>query len=169
MIDADGRQVGVIRIEEAITLANEQGLDLVCVAPSEKVPVCKITDFGKFRYEIMKREREAKKSQRAQVLKEVKISPKIGNHDYQTKLNRSKEFLARGYKIKLNIFFRGREITHVERGKTLMDRLIQDVSELGLPDQKPRLEGKSMIVMLSPKPNDKKPLRKEVPVNETKT
>ena len=153
-------------LTEALSRAREQGWDLICVAPNEKVPVCKITDFGKFRYELMKKEREAKKGQRAHVLKELKISPKISNHDYEVKMNRSKNFLEKGNKVKVNVFFRGREIAHANLGRLIVDRLLNDLNEWGIPESTPRLEGKNLIVIVAPKQPEKKNAKAGKLVNE---
>jgi len=129
-------------------LAEEQGLDLVEVAPSASPPVCRLMDFGKYKYDLKKQ--SSAKKQKVQTLKEIKFRPNIGIHDLNVKINRIKEFLTDGHKTKIRIFFRGREITLPEKGKKLADEILQNVSELGSVDSAPKLEGKNLIMVLSP-------------------
>ncbi len=125
-------------------------MDLILVAPSEKVPVCRIGDYGKFKYELIKKEKEAKKAHRGGVIKELKITPKIDEHDFQVRVNRSKEFLEKGYKVKVTLTFRGREVVHKEIGERLISRLSQAISEKGIPEGPPKLEGKNLILIFAP-------------------
>ncbi|CCO07270.1 Translation initiation factor IF-3 [Desulforamulus hydrothermalis Lam5 = DSM 18033] len=154
MVDADNNQLGIMSVKEALRLAEERQLDLVEVAPQAKPPVCRIMDYGKFKYEQSKREKEAKKKQRIIQVKEVKLRPRIEEHDYIVKAKNAERFLKDGDKVKVTIMFRGREIVHTELGKKLLDRLAEDLKELCLVERQAKLEGKNMIMILAPK-NDK--------------
>lgn len=131
--------------------ARESGLDLVEVAPSVNPPVCRIMDFSKFKYEQEKKEREAKKKQHTIHLKEIKIGPKIEEHDYQVKLSHIRKFLGKKDKVKISMFFRGREMEHVDIGRSLFERLIKDISDVGEPEMAPKLNGRLMVMVLKPK------------------
>ena len=137
--------------DEALRIAREGGYDLILVAADDKNPVCKITDFGKMKYEMMKQEKEARKKQKATTLKELKLSSKIGEHDYQVVLNKSIDFLKKGHKVKISLRFKGREVTHPQLGLNVLQRLIADVTECGAPETRPKLEGKLYFMLLSPK------------------
>lgn len=137
--------------DAALTIAREKGFDLILVAQDEKATVCKIADFGKMKYETLKQEKEARKKQKATSLKELKLSSKIGEHDYLVVLNKSKDFLAKGHKVKISLRFKGREVTHPELGERVLKRLIVDVAESGVPEARPKLEGKQYFMMLMPK------------------
>ncbi|WP_072866154.1 translation initiation factor IF-3 [Desulforamulus hydrothermalis] len=154
VVDADNNQLGIMSVKEALRLAEERQLDLVEVAPQAKPPVCRIMDYGKFKYEQSKREKEAKKKQRIIQVKEVKLRPRIEEHDYIVKAKNAERFLKDGDKVKVTIMFRGREIVHTELGKKLLDRLAEDLKELCLVERQAKLEGKNMIMILAPK-NDK--------------
>lgn len=130
--------------------AKENYLDLILIVPDATPPVCKISDFGKFKYELAKREKEARKSKKAGVVKELKITPKIGEHDLLVRIKRTKEFLEKGHKVKISMFFRGREITHKEIGLNILNRLVEEVKEFGTPEGAPRLLGKNMILIFTP-------------------
>ena len=151
VIDIDGKQLGIMSRDEALRIAREGGYDLILVAADDKNPVCKIADFGKMKYEMMKQEKEARKKQKATTLKELKLSSKIGEHDYQVVLNKSVDFLKKGHKVKISLRFKGREITHPELGEKVLQRLINDVSACGAPEMKPKLEGKLYFMLLVPK------------------
>ncbi|PHJ38144.1 translation initiation factor IF-3 [Desulforamulus profundi] len=138
-------------VKEALRIAEERQLDLVEVAPQAKPPVCRIMDFGKFKYEQSKREKEAKKKQRIIQVKEVKLRPRIEDHDYTVKAKNAERFLKDGDKVKVTIMFRGREIVHTDLGKKLLDRLAQDLKDLCTVERQPKLEGKNMIMILAPK------------------
>lgn len=131
LIGADGEQVGVVPTAKGIEMAQEAGLDLVEVAAQSKPPVCRILDLGKYLYSLSKKEKESRKKQKVVDVKEVKLSPKIADNDYQTKLRSAKKFLSRGDKVKLTMFFRGREITHKELGERIIKRFIEDISDVG--------------------------------------
>lgn len=151
MIGVDGSQLGIRPIREAMHLAQEANLDLVNVAPQAKPPVCRIMDYGKYRYEQSKREKEARKNQKTIQIKEVRLSPTIEENDVQTKLSNIKKFLKKGNKVKLTIRFRGREITHQELGRRILDRMSKEVTEYAEIERAPRLEGRQMIMILAPK------------------
>jgi translation initiation factor IF-3 len=159
VVGPDGEQLGILPIQEALQKAEEFGVDLVEVAPKAEPPVCKVMDYGKFRYQQQKRAHEAKKKQTVIQVKEVKIRPKIDEHDYQFKLNHVKRFLDHGDKAKISVVFRGREIVHRELGRKLLDRFIEDTRELGEVEMMPKMEGRNMTMVLMAKSqkSDKKP------------
>jgi len=150
VIDADGKQVGIMSLDDAVALAKRQGLDLVEVAPDGNPPVCRIMDYGKYRFEQTKREKEAKKKQHTIKVKEVKFRPNIDDHDYQVKLRHAIDFLQKGFKVKLQVFFRGREFVHPEIGKKLLDRVIGDVAEYGAVESSPKQLGRSISLTIGP-------------------
>lgn len=147
-----GEQLGVLTIEAALDQANQLGMDLVEVNPMAKPPVCKIMDYGRFKYEEKKRASEAKKKQVVVHLKEVKMRPKTEEHDYEFKVRNVKRFLEEGNKARITIMFRGREITHKELGQALLEDVIKDVKEVGVVEQVPRMEGRQMFMILAPNP-----------------
>ncbi|WP_093228293.1 translation initiation factor IF-3 [Thermoflavimicrobium dichotomicum] len=151
LIGPDGDQLGIKPLKEALKLAQELNLDLVNVAPQAKPPVCRIMDYGKFRYEQSKREKEARKKQKIIQVKEVRLSPTIDENDVQTKLKNVKKFLQKGDKVKLTIRFRGREITHQELGRRVLDRMANEVKDLSEIERHPKVEGRQMIMILTPK------------------
>ena len=148
VIGAEGEQLGVMTSEDALKRAEEAGLDLVEVAPTAVPPVCRIIDYSKFKYEQEKREKEAHKKQKVVHTKEIRMGPKIGEHDYQFKLRYLLDFLKKGDKVKITMMFKGREISHVELGRKVFDRLASDISTIGEIEESPRLEGRfiNMIV-----------------------
>ena len=152
MIDQDGNQVGITPLSEAINAAYEQGLDLVEVAPSANPPVCRIMDYGKYKYEQEKSRREARKRQKTVQVKEVKMRPNIDDHDFGVKLKNAKRFLEDGDKVKATIMFRGREIVHSELGRNLLDRMRRELTDLSLVERMPNLEGHNMTMIFSPRP-----------------
>ncbi len=149
LIAEDGEQLGVVPIREALAISEERGVDLVEVAPNSVPPVCRLMDYGKYKYEL-KKQATAKK-QKTQTIKEVKFRPNIGEHDLDVKINRIREFLQDDNKAKIRIFFRGREIVHPEIGRMLANKIVERVSDIGGIDMPPRLEGKNLIMVLSPK------------------
>ncbi|WP_091739537.1 translation initiation factor IF-3 [Marininema mesophilum] len=151
LIDAEGNQLGIKPLREALSMAQEAELDLVNVAPQAKPPVCRIMDYGKYRYEQSKREKEARKNQKTVQLKEVRFSSNIEDHDVNTKLRNVKKFLSNGDKVKLSIRFRGREITHQDLGRKMLTRVAEEVKDLGDVERQPKLEGRQMIMILAPK------------------
>ncbi len=151
VIDPDGNQVGVLPVKEAIKIAEERGLDLVEVAPNSQPPVCRIMNYGKYKYQQSKRTQEARKHQTVIRIKEVKVRPRTEEHDFQFKLRHVKRFLDEGNKVKISILFRGREIAHPEFGKELLNRFIEGVKDVTVIEQSPRLEGRNMVMILAPK------------------
>ena len=150
VIDSEGKQLGVIPTSQALAAAQQRGMDLVEVAPNANPPVCKIVDYGKFKYEQEKRDREARKHQHADKLKEVKLRPNIDDHDYETKVKHMRDFLEDGMKVKVSLFFRGRENAHTEFGDQLMQRVIGDLQGAGHVEVPPRLSGRSINMLLGP-------------------
>ena len=150
VVAPDGSQIGVRKIEEARWLASELGLDLVEVAPDARPPVCRMMDYGKYKYEQSVRQREARKKQTRTVVKEVKFRPKIDDHDYETKKRRVLEFLEDGDKVKVTMMFRGREVTHPELGERILRRLAEDAAGVGGIEMGPKLEGRNMTMQLAP-------------------
>ena len=150
VVDADGKQLGVISISQALAAAQQRGMDLVEVAPNATPPVCRIVDFGKYKYEQEKRDREARKSQHGNKLKEIKLRLNIDRHDYETKLNHIVGFLSEGMKIKVSLFFRGRENAHPELGQQLMEKVLVDLEGAGRADVPPRAIGRSVQMMIGP-------------------
>jgi translation initiation factor IF-3 len=151
LIDSDGTQLGVVALTKAREVADSRGLDLVEVSPTAKPPVCKILDFGKYRFEQSKRIKESRKSQKIVIVKEMRLRPKIEEHDYKTKLRQTIGFLKKGYKVKVSIRFRGRELAHTDIGRQIIERMIDDVAEVGAPDFIPKFEGRVIVTVLSPK------------------
>ncbi len=150
MVGPNGEQVGIVRVEDALRLAAEADLDLVEVAPMAKPPVAKLMDFGKFKYEAAQKAREARKNQVNTVIKEIKLRPKIDPHDYGTKKGHVVRFLNGGDKVKVTIMFRGREQSKPELGFRLLQRLAEDVSELGFVESAPKQDGRNMVMVLGP-------------------
>jgi len=150
LIDQDGNAVGVVNIKEAMAMARDVGLDLVEIAAQAVPPVCKIIDYGKLKYELQKKKSEAKKKQKVVEVKGMKLTPAIGEHDYQVKLVSIKRFIADGNKVKITLKFRGRELSHKELGEKLLYRVIDDVKDVAKCDGTPQLEGRQMMMTLSP-------------------
>ncbi|MEZ7198778.1 MULTISPECIES: translation initiation factor IF-3 [Pseudodesulfovibrio] len=150
VVDDDGEQLGVMATRDALDRAREKGLDLVEVAPNADPPVCKIMDYGKFKYQQQKKLQEAKKKQTVIKIKEVKFRPKTDEHDYQTKLKQIVKFLEGGDRCKVTIFFRGREIVHKDRGLAMLERVVVDTQDLAKVESKPMSEGRTMTMMLAP-------------------
>ncbi len=150
MIDEEGEHVGVIRTREALDMARDRGYDLVEVQPNASPPVCRLMDYGKYRYEESRRERESRRRQRTAALKEVRLRPKIDDHDLDTKARQARKFLKSGSKVKLSVLFRGREIAHQDIGRTLLTRVAEQLNDLSSVDQQPHMEGRSMVMLLSP-------------------
>jgi translation initiation factor IF-3 len=150
LIDEAGEQVGIIATRDALEMARERGLDLVEVAPNAVPPVCRLMDYGKFRYEQSRKERESRRNQHVIELKEVRIRPKIDDHDLETKGRQAAKFLDAGDKVKLTVLFRGREMAHPDIGKGLLDQLADMLRPHGTIETTPRLEGRAMIMMMNP-------------------
>ncbi len=151
LIGPDGEQIGIKPFREALQMAADANLDLVNVAPTAKPPVCRIMDYGKYRYEQQKKEKEARKNQKIVDVKEVRLSATIEEHDFQTKLRNVIKFLKDGDKVKCTIRFRGREITHTDIGQRVLDRVASEVEDISVVERKPKLEGRQMIMILAPK------------------
>nr|WP_247651070.1 translation initiation factor IF-3 [Roseovarius autotrophicus] len=152
MIGADGENVGVVSPQRALEMAEEAGLDLVEISPNATPPVCKIMDFGKFKYEQQKREAEARKKQKIIEVKEVKFRPGTDTHDYEVKMRNVLRFLEGGDKVKITLRFRGREMAHQHLGRELLERIAEDVKELGRVENMPKMEGRQMIMIIGPAP-----------------
>lgn len=152
VIDENGEMIGIISREEALALAEERKLDLVNVSPNAKPPVCKILDYGKYRYDLQKREKEAKKKQKTMQVKEIRLSTFIEEHDIQVKANTASKFLKDGDKVKVSLRFRGRERDHTAKGREVMEKFAEICSEVGIVDKKPTFEGRSLTMFLAPKP-----------------
>ncbi|HHW46372.1 MAG TPA: translation initiation factor IF-3 [Clostridiales bacterium] len=152
VIDSDGSQLGIMNLKDALKLAFDKGLDLVTVAPNAKPPVCKIMDYGKYRFERAKREKEAKKKQKVIELKEIRLGISIDKHDFQTKVNHAKRFLGSGNKVKVTIRFRGRELGHPEIGYETLKRFAEHCEEFAQIEKPAKMEGRNMIMFLAPKP-----------------
>ena len=152
VITADGEQLGIMSGRAAQQLAVERHLDLVEIAPTAKPPVCKIMDYGKFRYEQQKREKEARKKQKTFDIKEVKLRPGIEDHDFNVKYKNAVRFLEDGDKVKVTIMFRGRELSHPELGEVLLNKMAEQLKEIAVVERVPKLEGKNMIMIVAPKP-----------------
>jgi translation initiation factor IF-3 len=151
LVDTDGNQLGIMPLREAMRIAEERQLDLVEIAPQAKPPVCRIMDFGKYKYEQSKKEKEARKKQKIVEIKEIKMRPNIEDHDFFVKAKNASRFLKEGDKVKATIIFRGREIVHTQLGKQLLVRLAEELKEFSNVERQPKLEGKNMIMILSPK------------------
>jgi translation initiation factor IF-3 len=150
VIDDEGQQLGVLPTAEALALAQEKGLDLVEVAPTAVPPVCRILDFGQYKYELQKREREAKRKQKSQTFKEIRLRVKIDVNDLRTKLRRAGEFLDEGDRVKVTVQFRGREMSHANLGRDLLDRAAELLTEHGTVERPPLLEGRNMYIVMAP-------------------
>lgn len=150
LIGADGENVGVVSRDDALKRARDLGLDLVEISPNIDPPVCKITDFGKYKYEQQKRLSENKKKQKIVCVKEVQLRPMIEEHDYQVKLKSTLKFLEEGNNVKVTLRFRGRELSHQDIGEKVLVRFVADIGEIGKVDSKPKLSGKQMVMMLAP-------------------
>ncbi len=151
VIGEDGEQLGVMSSREALKLAREADLDLVKIAPTAKPPVCKIIDYGKYKYEQVRREKEAKKKQKTMEIKEVRLSPNIDVNDLNTKANQARKFIAKGDKVKVTLRFRGREMAHVNYSKQILDSFCQKLEDIAVVDKPPKMEGRSMVMFLTEK------------------
>jgi len=151
VIGDDGKQMGIMSRDEALDLAEKRGLDLVNISPNAKPPVCKILDYGKYRYELQKREKEARKKQSTVQIKEIRLSTFIEDHDIKVKANNAYKFLKSGDKVKVSLRFRGRERDYIARGREVMEKFAEAVSEVGDMEKKPKFEGRSLIMFLIPK------------------
>jgi translation initiation factor IF-3 len=150
VVGDDGSQIGIMRIEDALRYAQERDLDLVEVAAEARPPVCRVLDYSKYKYELAQKQKQARKHQQQIVIREIKFRPKIAQHDYDTKKGHVERFLRHKDKVKITIMFRGREVTHPERGRMILDRLAQELADLAVVEQRPNLDGRNMTMMLGP-------------------
>jgi len=151
VVSPEGEQLGIMATQDALQLADEQGLDLVEVAPNERPPVCRIMDYGKYKYQRSKRQQQAKKKQKIILVKEIKLRPKTEEHDYQFKTQHVRRFIQDGHKAKVTIVFRGREMAHTELGRRILDRVVTDMEDIATVEQMPKQEGRNMTVVLAPR------------------
>ena len=151
LIGADGEQLGIVSSREAQKIADEAGLDLVKIAPNAKPPVCKLVDYGKYKYELVRKEKEAKKKQRTIEVKEVRLSPNIDVNDLNTKCNSARKFIEKGNKVKVSLRFRGREMAHIDSSKHILEDFAEKLSDIAVVDKAPKLEGRSMTMFLTEK------------------
>ncbi len=160
LVGPDGSQVGVLRLQDALRIAKELDLDLVEVAPQAKPPVCRLLDYGKYRYEMALKAKEAKRKQSQVVVKEMKMRPKIDRHDYATKKGHVERFLGQGHKVKLTIMFRGREMAHPELGQRILERLAEDLTPIAHVEVPAKLDGRNMTMVFAPNRKAAKPAAK---------
>ena len=151
-VGPDGSQIGIISTREALIMAEAQGMDLVEIAPTAQPPVCRIMDYGKYKYEEEKKQKVARKHQTNTRVKEVQFHPNVGDHDYQTKVRHMRDFLQEGHRVKVGVFFRGRESAHQELGFDVMNRVLKDCQDLASAEQAPKFLGRNLFMLLSPKP-----------------
>ena len=151
LVGADGEQLGIMSSRDAQKIADEAGLDLVKIAPNAKPPVCKVIDYGKYRYEQARREKDAKKKQKTVELKEIRLSPNIDTNDLNTKMNAAKKFLAKGNKVKITLRFRGREMAHMNSSKHILDDIAENLSDVAVVEKAPKIEGRSIGMVLAEK------------------
>ena len=151
LVGADGEQLGIVSSMEAQKIADEAGLDLVKIAPNAKPPVCKVIDYGKYRYEMARKEKDAKKKQKTVELKEIRLSPNIEANDLNTKVNAAKKFLAKGNKVKITLRFRGREMAHMNSSKHILDDFAESLADVAVVEKAPKVEGRSIGMVLAEK------------------
>ncbi|MBQ9827268.1 MAG: translation initiation factor IF-3 [Lachnospiraceae bacterium] len=151
VISEEGEQLGIMSVEEAMKLAENENADLIMISPKANPPVCRIMDYGKFKYEQTRREKEAKKKQKTIELKEIRLSPNTDTNDLNTKVNHIKKFLADGNKVKVTVRFRGRELAHMNVGKDILDKMAADLADAAVVDKPPKVEGRNMVMFLSEK------------------
>lgn len=151
VIGEEGEQLGVMPTKEALKLAEEAGVDLVKIAPTAKPPVCKIVDYGKFKYEQTRKEKEAKKKQKTVEIKEIRLSPNIDTNDLNTKINAARKFISKGDRVKITLRFRGREMAHMHNSKHILDDIAEALSDIAVVDKAPKVEGRSMTMFLAEK------------------
>ena len=150
LIDENGENRGIVSISEALRIADNAGLDLIEISPQAVPPVCKVLDYGKYKYEVQKRKNEAKKNQKVVNIKELKLRPVIDTHDYEVKIKQAKKFLSQGDKVKFTMRFKGREMSANDMGKEILDKIVEDLDTIGKVDSAPKLEGRQMMMMMSP-------------------
>ena len=150
VIGSEGNNLGVMHLKQAIQMAKDEGLDLIEISPNANPPVCKIMDMGKYKYDLQKKANQAKKKQKVVSLKEIKLRPGTEIHDYNFKIKNAKKFISKGDKVKFTVKFKGREMQHVELGKDLMNRIIEDTKDIGKVETHPKFEGRQMIMIIQP-------------------
>ena len=155
LVAANGDLLGIVPTYEAQTKAREAGLDLVEISPTARPPVCKIMDYGKYRYELSKKEKHSKRNATTSKVKEIQLHPSVGDHDYEVKMRHMTEFLEDGHRVKVSLYFRGRENAHKELGFALMNRVLADIHEIGIVEQAPKLLGKNILMVVMPNPKAK--------------
>lgn len=155
LIGNDGEQLGIVSAQQALEIAAEKNLDLVKIAPTAVPPVCKIMDYGKYRFELAKKEKEQRKNQKVVETKEVRLTPNIDDHDFYTKVNNAKKFLKSGNKVKVTVRFRGREVTHASLGENILNRFKAETEDVGTVEKAPKMEGRNMSMFISPKAGEK--------------
>ncbi|AER66461.1 translation initiation factor IF-3 [Thermovirga lienii DSM 17291] len=168
LIDEKGVKVGVVPLARALDIAEERELDLVEVAPQANPPVCRILDYGKYKYQLQKKEKDARKKSKAQTVKEMKMRPKIDQHDYEFKTKAIRNFLADGHRVKVAVFFRGREMAFLDKGREVLERVIKDCQDVGKVEMEPRMEGRYMRIMLAPLPQSQKKKKEPSKVDNEK-
>ncbi|EOS24218.1 translation initiation factor IF-3 [Lachnospiraceae bacterium 3-1] len=151
LIGEDGEQLGIMPVREAMKIAQEAELDLVKIAPTAKPPVCKIIDYGKYKYELVRKEKEAKKKQKTVEIKEIRLSPNIETNDLNTKINAAKKFISKGNKVKITLRFRGREMAHMQSSKHILDDFAEQLADIATVEKAPKLEGRSISIVLTEK------------------
>ena len=151
VISSDGEQLGVMSSKDALNIAEQKGMDLVKIAPQATPPVCKIMDYGKYKFELAKRDRETKKNQKVVNIKEIRLSPSIDTNDFNTKVNHTLKFLKSGDKVKITVRFRGREVNHSSLGKVLLDKFAEAIEDVAVVEKNAKLEGKNMFMVIAPK------------------
>ncbi len=151
LIGEDGQQLGIMSAKEAMKLAQEAELDLVKIAPTAKPPVCKIIDYGKYRYELARKEKEARKKQKVVELKEVRLSPNIDSNDLNTKINAARKFISKGNKVKITLRFRGREMAHMQSSRHILDDIVKELEEVAVVEKAPKVEGRAISMVLAEK------------------
>lgn len=151
LVGVEGEQIGIVSIKEAQQMASEKNLDLVKIAPQAKPPVCKIMDYGKYKFDAAKKEKEARKKQKTVSVKEVRLSASIDTHDFETKIRNAQKFLKAGDKVKVSVMFRGREMMHTQKGVEILNQAMGLLEEVGVAENKPKLEGRNMAIVVAPK------------------
>jgi translation initiation factor IF-3 len=167
VVDESGEMLGVMSADEGRAIARERGLDLVEVAPNSRPPVCRVMDFGKFKYEQNKKDRKAKSRQHQQQLKEVKFRPKIEKHDFEVKVRNARKFLAENHKVKVTMNFRGREVTHAELGRVILQKVAEQLDDIAQVETLPRMEGRHMLMLMAPRPGAVKKKKEDSPEEAT--
>jgi translation initiation factor IF-3 len=162
LIDDQNNQLGVLSLDAALRIANEKGLDLVEVAPQASPPVCRLMDYGRYKFETIKREKDQRRKQNVIKLKEMKLRPKVAEHDFQTKFKGLKQFLEAGEKVKVTIMFRGREMVHQEIGRKILERVADDAKQFAVIERQPLLEGKNLFMILAPSRQGAVPSKEQV-------